>query len=145
VIEEMGAYMHSPKLVERQPERWRELGLRALLMEGLSLFLNAWSNARLRQLWMTVSHEQYRIPEVAMLLQKEQENRIRDTAAMFQALMLTRRMKAGNAQGLAAMYVHAMRSYKLEFILNFHHGLEIEGAIARMNQFVDYVAELWEM
>jgi len=143
-LEEMAAHMESPRLLERQPGIWAKQGLRALLVGGVSMSLEAWRDGRLRQLWMALSHEQYRNPSVAELMNREQDNRISYTTAMFQSLMAEGRMKSGHPQKLASLYVHAMSSLKLEYVLKLHHGMDPEGHAGNIRQLAEHFADLWE-
>jgi AcrR family transcriptional regulator len=143
-ILEMAEYMESPMLLERQPDTWAELGLRALLQGGVSLFLSAWGKPRLRQLWMALSHEQYGNPAVAALMNREQANRIAYTTDMFQALMDAGRMLPGSPRLLAMLYVHAVSSCKLEYVLRLHHGMEPEAHALKLRELADHFADLWE-
>lgn len=144
-IQEMAEYMESPHLLERQPEVWAGQGLRGLLQGGVSLFLEAWGGKpALRQLWMTLSQEQYRLPAVAELMNREQAYRIAATTDMFQALMDAGRMKPGDPGLLATLYVHAMSSCKLEYVLRLHHGMDPEAHAQAMRQLAGHFADLWE-
>lgn len=143
-LQEMAAYMESPRLLERQPSIWAEKDLRTLLVGGVAISLEAWSDGRLRQLWMALSHEQYSNPSVAELMNREQENRISYTTEMFQSLMAAGRMKTGHPRKLASLYVHAMSSLKLEYVLKLHHGLDPEGHALIIRQLAEHFADLWE-
>lgn len=145
-IRDMAEYMESPKLLERQPETWSALGLRDLLQGGISLFLSAWGDKPfLRQLWMALAQEQYRLPEVASLMNREQANRIEYTTDMFQALMERGCMNPGAPRLLATLYVHAMSSSKLEYVLRLHHGMDPQSHAVVMRQIADHFADLWEI
>lgn len=143
-IEEMGAYMHSPELFERKKAAWSSLGLRDLLKGGVARSLEAWNNEHLRQLWMVLSHEQYQSEPVAALLNREQENRIAYTTDMFSHLMAAGRMRPSDARLLAATYVHAMSSLKLEYVLRLHHGMNPEGHARLIHQLAETFSAQWQ-
>lgn len=143
-IEEMSTYMHSPKLLERQQQSWRVQSLKGLLTGGVKLFLEAWSNAHLRQLWMVLSHEQYQNEAVAALMNREQANRIAWTRDMFAFLMAEGRMQQGDATLLATTYVHAMSSLKLEYVLRLHHQQHPEQHAGLIKKVALAFANQWE-
>ena len=143
VIEEVGAHMRSPRLLERQEERWTGLGLEELLVGGIELFLEAWQSVRLRHLWVVLAHEQYRNESVAALMAGEQDYRIACTSGMFQGLMDQGRMRAGDARRLARLYVHAVASLKLEYVRALHHDLEVDTAAASLRDLAVHFARQW--
>jgi AcrR family transcriptional regulator len=143
VITEVGAYMHSPRLLERQPECWSRMSLAELLDGGISLFMEGWSHVRLRRLWIVLSHEQYRSDAVAVLMANEQAFRIACTAEMFQSLMTTGRMRADDPRRAATLYVHAISSLKLEYVRNLHHDQDVSVLARLMREVAAHFAEQW--
>lgn len=143
VIAEVGAYMRSPRLLERQPECWPRMSLAELLDGGISLFLEGWSKPRLRRLWVVLSHEQYRSDAVAELMAGEQAFRIGCTAEMFKALMEAGRMRVDDPYQAATLYVHAISSLKLEYVRNLHHDQDVSGLVHLMRQLAAHFAEQW--
>jgi AcrR family transcriptional regulator len=143
VLAEVGAHMRSPRLLEGQRELWPGKGLEELLVGGVDLFLEAWQSVRLRQLWVVLSHEQYRNAAVAALMTDEQAHRIASTEAMFRFLMEAGRMHPGDAHQLALLYVHAISSLKLEYVRALHHGLEASGLAATLRTLAAHFARQW--
>jgi len=145
VLEEIGAHMRSPRLLERQDELWARMGLEPLLVGGIELFLEAWKNVRLQHLWVVLSHEQYRNAAVSALMAGEQEYRIARTAEMFTALMDGGRMRPGDARALAALYVHAVASMKLEYVRALHHDQAVPAQAAALRDLAFHFARSWAL
>jgi AcrR family transcriptional regulator len=143
VFAEMGVYLRPPEPPGNPSDFSERLPLAALLERDITRSLEAWREGRLRRLWIVLSQEQYRSREVADLMAGEQAHRIARTTGLFRALMASGRMRPGDADLLAACYVHALTSMRLDYVRGLHHGLDVTVLVRLLHDFAAHFAGQW--
>lgn len=109
-------------------------------------YISIWDNNQEHMdLWQVINNEQFRYKEAGMIIIRETKRRIERLTATFDQLQRNKKMLPCNSSEVAMVFIHAIRSQHLIYIMNKLHMPDEVHSTYEMIQTSKVFAEMYKI